>query len=118
MWAEAAGKPFMITEFYTKGMDSGAANTTGAGWCVPTQRDRGFFYQNFTLALLESKGCVGWHWFRYMDNDPEDLTADPSNHDSNKGIVNCNYQPYQSLLDSMKQTNEKVYSLIERIDAR
>ena len=79
IWAEAAGKPFMITEFYTKGMDSGAANTSGAGWCVPTQQDRGFFYQNFTLALLESKGCVGWHWFRYMDNDPADLTADPSN---------------------------------------
>ncbi len=30
-WGEWAQKPFIITEFYTKGMDSGLANTTGAG---------------------------------------------------------------------------------------
>lgn len=60
-WVEWSGKPCLITEFYAKGADSGMANTTGAGWLVRTQAERGAFYQNFALALMESKTCVGWH---------------------------------------------------------
>ena len=48
---------------------------------------------DFTLALLESRNCIGWHWFKYLDNDPDDLTTDLSNRDSNKGIVNLRYEP-------------------------
>ena len=71
MWRKEAGKPYLVTEFYAKGEDSGLPNTTGAGWLVRTQRDRGEFYQHFTLALLESRDCVGWQWLTYIDNDPE-----------------------------------------------
>jgi hypothetical protein len=116
MWERESGKPVLITEWYAKGMDSGLANTSGAGWLVKTQRDRGLFYANFTLGLLESKACVGWHWFKYMDNDPADLTTDPSNRDSNKGILNNRYEPYQALLDSMKQINERAYGLVDYFD--
>jgi len=112
-WEAWAQKPFMITEFYTKGEDSGFANTTGAGWLVRTQRDRGLFYQNFIIKLLRSKGCVGWNWFRYQDNDPEDLTTDPSNRDSNKGLVNIAYDPYVDLMDLCKLTNDRVYSYLD-----
>ena len=112
-WEAWAQKPFMITEFYTKGEDSGFANTTGAGWLVRTQRDRGLFYQNFIIKLLRSKGCVGWNWFRYQDNDPEDLTTDPSNRDSNKGLVNITYDPYVDLMDLCKRTNDRVYSFLD-----
>jgi hypothetical protein len=101
----------LITEWYTKAEDSGLANTSGAGWIVKTQGDRGLFYQNFTLALLQSKVCVGWDWFKYADNDPTDAKADPSNRDANKGIVNALYQPYQPLLKAMKQVNDHAYSL-------
>jgi hypothetical protein len=110
-WESESGKPVLITEWYTKAEDSGMANTGGAGWIVKTQNDRGMFYQNFTLALLQSKVCVGWDWFKYADNDPTDTNADPSNHDANKGIVNIHYQPYQPLLRAMKQINERTYSL-------
>lgn len=110
-WEHESGKPVMITEWYTKAEDSGLANTGGAGWIVKTQGDRGLFYQNFTLALLQSKVCVGWDWFKYADNDPTDTTADPSNRDANKGIVNIHYQPYQPLLEAMKQINDRAYSL-------
>lgn len=72
MWARESHKPVIITEWYAKGVDSGLANTGGAGWLVKTQRDRGLFYENFTLGLLQSKDCVGWHWFKYVDNDPTD----------------------------------------------
>ena len=106
----------MITEFYAKGVDSGLKNATGAGWTVKTQQERGWFYQNFTLALLESKDCVGWHWFRYIDNDPEYRKADPSNQDSNKGIVNVRFEPYTELLQQMKELNRQVYPLTEYFD--
>ena len=116
MWARESGKPFLITEWYAKGVDSGLANTGGAGWVVKTQRDRGLFYQNFTLALLESKGCVGWHWFKYMDNDPAAKKTDASNQDSNKGILNNRYEPYAPLLEAMKQIHQRAYGLIKYFD--
>ncbi|MBX7207306.1 MAG: hypothetical protein K1X78_03250 [Verrucomicrobiaceae bacterium] len=112
-WTEWSGKPCMITEFYAKGTDSGMANTTGAGWLVHTQAERGAFYQNFALALMESKTCVGWHWFKYMDNDPADPKTDPSNKDSNKGMFSATYEPYQPLLDAMRELNTRVYSIID-----
>jgi len=115
-WAHEAGKPVMITEWYAKAMDAGLANTGGAGWVVKTQKDRGLFYQNFTLGLLESKSCVGWDWFKYADNDPANTKADPSNRDANKGIVNVLYQPYQPLVDAMKPLNDQVYSLVDYFD--
>jgi hypothetical protein len=116
MWARESGKPVIITEWYAKGADSGLANTSGAGWLVKTQRDRGLFYENFTLGLLQSKNCVGWHWFKYIDNDPADTRSDPSNRDSNKGILSNRYEPYTPLLDSMKRINERAYGLLDHFD--
>ena len=117
MWTREYGKPFLITEWYAKAVDSGLANTGGAGWVVKTQRDRGLFYQNFTFALLESKGCVGWHWFKYMDNDPAAKKTDASNQDSNKGILNNRYEPYPPLLEAMKEINQRAYGLIKYFDS-
>ena len=92
------------------------SNNSGAGWIVKSQHDRGLFYQNFTLGLLESKVCVGWHWFKYGDNDPSEPNTDPSNRDSNKGIVTFRYEPYSALLDGMKPLNDRVYSLADYFD--
>ena len=118
MWSRESGRPFMITEFYAKGHDSSLPNNTGAGWLVPTQKDRGRFYQHFTIGLLESKSCVGWHWFKYRDNNPEDLSTDPSNRDSNKGIVDYQYRPYLMLLEDMRKLNNEVYALIDYFDSK
>lgn len=112
MWEREAGKPFTITEWYAKGMDAvGLTNASGAGWTVKTQKDRAKFYENFTLGLLEARGCVGWQWFKYGDNDPENLKTDPSNRDSNKGMVTNRYEPYPELVASMQRINERVYQL-------
>jgi len=95
-----------------------AINKFGAGWLVRTQKDRARFYQNFTLGLLESKSCVGWHWFKYRDNNPEDLSTDPSNRDSNKGIIDYKYKPYIKLLEDMKKLNNELYALIDFFDSK
>ena len=116
-WANSSSKPFLVTEFYAKGEDTGMGNTSGAGWEVRTQRDRGLFYEQFALGLLQSRDCVGWHWFKYMDNDPA-APGDPSNTDSNKGMVDASYQPYAPLLNLMNETNERVYRLANYFDNR
>jgi hypothetical protein len=110
-WEAWSGKPIMITEFYSKGDDSGLPNATGGGWLVRTQDDRGIFYENFVNELLKSKVCVGWHWFKYMDNDPTDLTTDPSNRDSNKGVVAWDFKRYGPLLAHMERMNSCAYGL-------
>ncbi len=115
-WENGSKKPILITEWYAKAEDSGLGNTSGAGWLVKAQADRAAFYQNFTLSLLESRVCVGWHWFRYSDNDPGEERADPSNLDANKGLVNNRYQPYRELLGSMKEINFRTQSIIEYFD--
>ena len=128
--SENANIPFMITEFYTKAMDSGLENTRGAGWVVKTQQDRGDFYQCFTLRLLECKNLVGWHWFQYIDNDPDPaviytkdaagntIWRDQSSVDANKGIVSNTHDPYDDLVKSMAEINKNVYRLIEHFDAK
>lgn len=117
-WEKWSGKPLLVTEWYTKAMDSGLANHAGAGWIVPTQKDRGYFYQNFAMGLLESGTCVGWHWFKYHDNDPTAPASDPSNVDGNKGIINPDYKEYTDLTKLMKEFNANVYGLIEYFDAK
>ncbi|MCE5185336.1 MAG: hypothetical protein LLF76_04340 [Planctomycetaceae bacterium] len=118
MWTRETGKPFLITEWYAKAEDSGLENASGAGWLVKTQADRAKFYHNFTLGLMESRNCVGWHWFKYQDNNPNDLTTDPSNRNSNKGVVTYDYRPYTTLLDGMKHLNDHVYSLTDYFDSK
>ncbi|NQT40447.1 MAG: hypothetical protein HQ581_23335, partial [Planctomycetes bacterium] len=108
--------PVMATEWYAKGQDSGMENLTGAGWTVATQKERGYFYQNFVLGLIQSRGCVGWHYFKYADNDPQDTRADPSNRNSNKGIVNARYELYTPLTDAMRSLNRQVYPLTQYFD--
>jgi hypothetical protein len=115
-WTKWTGKPFLVTEYYTKGEDSGMPNQSGAGWIVRTQRDRGLFYQNYNLALIESKNCVGWHYFKYQDNDPTAKGVDQSNTDANKGIVNNYYEVWTPMMDLMKQMNTQIYHLISYFD--
>jgi len=117
-WEQVAQKPIMITEFYAKGRDSGMPNMTGGGWLVATQAQRGDYYQNFTLALLQSKDVIGWHWFKYQDNDPNDSGAELSNRDANKGVMDIRYHPYVPLLEAMKQINTSVYALADYFDQR
>ena len=119
-----AGCPLFITEFYSKGEDAIAAdgkpfaNTHGAGFVVPTQKDKGYFYQNFCLRLLENKNCIGWLYFQYIDNNPLDADIHPAASNSNKGIVTSDHdtEVYHDLTDQMAQLNKNVYSLIEFFD--
>lgn len=118
------GKPIMITEFYAKGADAKGAdgllfkNTDGAGWICKNQTERGYFYQNFTLRLLEAKNCVGWLYFQYIDNDPTDTTIEKGQSNSNKGIVNSDLdrEVYKAYHSQISLINKNKYSLVEHFD--
>lgn len=110
--------PFMVTEWYAMAYDSGLACVSGAGFRVPTQADRAKFYQNYALGLMETKNCVGFDWFKYMDNDPDAMFRDSSNKDGNKGIYSLDYKPYPELAEKMKEVNQNAYALINYFDKR
>ena len=114
-WAK---KPFIVTEWYAKGMDactpeSGLTNLSGAGWSVRTQADRGKFYQNYALRLMEAPYCVGFDYFKMWDNNPADTSADTSNTNSNKGIYTINHEEYFDLTSMMERLNKNKYSLLD-----
>ena len=117
-WSEWSGNtPFIVTEWYAMALDSGLACSSGAGFLVNTQQDRGKFYQNFALKLLETKSCVGFHWFQYLDNDPTGAAGDASNVDGNKGIISIfTYKPYTELVTEMAELNRQVYNVIDYFD--
>ncbi len=116
-----SGRPFVVTEWYAKGMDvcnakTRLTNDTGAGWTVNTQTERGYFYHNYALKLLQCKGCVGFDWFKMWDNDPDNKKADWTNRNANKGIYNTEYQEYFELTSAMKYLNANAYRLIKHFD--
>ena len=78
---------------------------------VRSQADRGRFYQNFTLGLLESKFCIGWFWHTYRD------TKDLPN-GSNKGFLSIRYEPFVDLVDKAKEINAQIYPLTSYFDGR
>ncbi|MBO4979738.1 MAG: hypothetical protein J6D16_04960 [Clostridia bacterium] len=80
-----SGKPFMVTEFFAKGLDAidahgyKLASSTGAGILVNTQQERADYYEHYALAMLETGASVGWVWYRFRDNDQGLYTSDGSN---------------------------------------
>jgi len=100
MWLDESDKPFIITEFYAKAYDVGLSNSTGAGYKVPTQKDRAIYFENFVIGLLESRGCVGYHWHRYDDSET-----------TNHGFINKDAEWYMELMESFFKVAKDVYHL-------
>lgn len=119
-WSRRCGKPIVIAEWYVKGEDVSLAqpdiytNTDGVGWTVPTQKDRGLYYQNFVLKCLESGVVVGWHWFKYCDGHPAEKIAGSGYYSSdncNKGVESISMEPYTDCLEQMKKLNDQIFPL-------
>jgi len=104
-WSTQAGKPILITEWYAMAEDSDLpVEGFGAGFPVRTQADRAKFYQHFSLGLLQIPSCIGWHWFKYRDSR------------NNAGIVDDESEPYDILWESMREINQRAYSLVHHFD--
>lgn len=101
-----ADKPCLIGEFYIKDINTQPTSQSGAGWYVNSQPHRGYFYQNAIIELLKNKDYIGWHYFRFKDDDDG----------SNKGIVSNSLVEYTGMTSFMEEINKQVYRLIDFID--
>lgn len=109
-WREASGdRPFVITEFYAMGDDLAFDNTHGDGWIVRTQADRGRFYENFILSILESGNVVSWQWFKHRD---------ASTKGSNKGFLDCEHVPYAAFGEHYRMVSRQIYPIAAWFDNR
>lgn len=113
-WHQWTETPFIITEFYTRALESDLANNSGGGYLVRTFKDRAYVYQHITLGLLESPHCVGWTWFKYQDDDGNDNDGKPAN----KGLYDNYYNLYPWLSIYMKSINVNAFELIEYFDGK
>jgi hypothetical protein len=110
LWRRGAGdKPFLISEFYVKADDWTGDNRNGGGWLVRTQGDRGRFYENFVLRLMEERCFVSWQWFKYRDTGTTG---------SNKGLVDVHDQPYPDFSTTVVRINPLIHSLADYLDSR
>ena len=97
--------PCLVTEFYIKDIHFASGVQEGAGWYVNTQDDRGRWYQNTCLQLLQNPCFIGWQYFRFMDNN-----------NSNKGLVSPQRTEYTDMTRYTAELNSQVYRLIDFFD--
>ncbi len=102
-WEELSNSPFFVSEFYAmKVTRDDISKDEGAGFRVKNYEDAAAFYHTHTVPLLEDvPSCVGWHWFKYADDNPE----------FSKGVISNKGEVHQTLLDGMKIVNDQAYSL-------
>jgi hypothetical protein len=98
MWEQESSKPFIISEFYGKGFDVNLSNSTGAGYHVPTQKDRALYFENIVIRFLESKGCVGYQWHKFQDDN------------SNRGLIDLDENWYLEMSDALTKINKDIYN--------
>lgn len=117
-WSEAMQRPVMLTEWYAKAMDAPKlANTNGAGWVVHTQADRAKYYQHFALAAFETPALVGFHYFKFADDDADSVALDSAG-GANKGMFKADGTPWPELQAAAREVNRQLYPLLDFFDAR
>lgn len=52
---------------------------------------------------------MGWHWFKYQDDDGSDNGGKPAN----KGVYDNYYKMYPYLAKFMQEVNYNVYNLVD-----
>lgn len=105
--SEQSGRPLLISEWYAMKLNSPEQKPRGAGWRVSTEAERGMFYQNFTIGLLQNPACVGWHWFKYGGDNEEGRDS------AQIGTVDVQYRPRVELLKFMSELNAQIYPLAD-----
>ena len=76
-----------------------------------TQRNRGEFYQNFCLRLLETRNCAGWMHFEIQRRLRRHGGFEQ------KGLVSVEYTPYADYLNLAKELHTNLYPLASYYDA-
>ncbi len=115
-----SGKPFIITEFYAMSDDCEWELKNELNTITPkvgTQTERGKFYQNYCLRLLECDSLIGWYWFNYLEATPGDGSSKYMNEDTaNTGLYSNDLNMYTDFAKYVGELNKNIYSLIQHFN--
>lgn len=109
-----ADKPFMITEFGWRAMDSGLPNTyPPLQVVVETQQDRADSYRNFGSCLANTGDVVGAHWFEMTD---EPAIGRFDGEDDNWGMVTEADDEYDLVVEAAAEVHDLAYAPLTDAD--
>lgn len=98
-----AGKPLLISEFGYRARDAGLPNTWPPIYPVlRSQAERADKMVAYARRSIATGYIVGYHLFQWMDQ-PASGRFDGEN--NNWGLVNIDDEPYQTVVDAMRQVN-------------
>jgi hypothetical protein len=102
---EGYGKPILTLEFSFMFPGRGMASANAAVTAT-SQQNRGEKYRAFVEAQARSRSFVGFGWFSSYD---QAVTRKPGATEAfNVGLVNQQDQPYQDMLDIMREVNRGI----------
>ncbi len=103
--AELTGKPILIGEFHFGTPGRGLAASLVQ---VRDQAERGIAYRYYVENAFAQPEMIGTHWFQWADQ-PSTGRYDGENY--NIGLVDVTDRPYAELVDAMKTTHRRLWSI-------
>lgn len=97
-------RPWIIGEFH---FGTGSHGVWGTG-LMPAYdiENQGELFKHYIQTGLQHPNFVGAHWFQWVDQMP---TGRGDGENCQIGLVNVTDQPYQPLVDAIKESSEKIY---------
>lgn len=105
MMSEESDQPLIVTEYSFHALDgrSGNRNTVGFAAQVLDQQARADGYRLYTTRLARVPYVIGADWFQWSDEPPSGRRSDGE--DVNFGIVDIDDNPYEMLVNAVRQTS-------------
>ncbi len=101
---DGVDKPIMIGEFHFGALDRGSLHVGVKE--AKSQENRGELYQKYIQSALQNPLMVGAHWFQYAD---QPITGRFDGENYNIGLVDICDNPYEELIEKIKETNYSMY---------
>ena len=110
----SGGQPIIVSEYSFHALDgrSGNRNRFGFPALVKDQEARADGYRMMTTRLARLPYVIGADWFQWMDEPPSGRLRDGE--DVNFGVVDVADEPYQMLVDAVRETTPRLNDLHAR----
>ncbi|MBB3155548.1 hypothetical protein FHS16_005656 [Paenibacillus endophyticus] len=110
LYGLSGGTPFIMTEFHygdpTTGLTFGAR-------MAENETEKGLMYSNYVEKAAASGYVVGANWFAFLDQAPTGRWFQGLDGEAGAiGLLNVAGRPYRQFLQSVSDTNDKLYDLM------
>ena len=97
-------KPVMIGEWHLGALDRGMFNPSLQ--ICDSQKERGYFYQEYLRSALGNPLIIGAHWHQYMD---QATTGRFDGENFQVGFLDCCDTPYRETVDACRSVGYDLY---------